>query len=167
MQHACCILLCCELIFAHMLQELNNALKGKDEFISAYAPVRSTVEEFLRGGQVNKGLGSEKVMSAITNITHGRKQFPRLEREVTGMLQGAATSVRVKAWTEGFLYTPAREIENSYIMVSVTSDSDPRLGKSPVAVLPPLQAFRKNEIPYERYVDIPRRVSDILSLLGS
>ena len=108
----------------------------------------------------------DRIGSAISDFAFGRREYPHFERETTGMLQGAATSIRVKVWTEGYLYPFAHTVEDSYIMISVTSDSDPNLGEAPVAVLPPLRDLRANKIPWESYVDTSRRVSEVLPLLS-
>ena len=145
-----------------MLQELNQIIKGKEEFMSTYTPMRRTVEEFLTGGEINNGMPLEKFESFFYNLMSGRKIFPRHERTISIDLAGPATSRHVTARTEGYLYPYSKEIENSYILLSIQSDLDQN---GPLAVLPPLSAFEKNEIQWNKYADIPKRISEILALL--
>ncbi len=148
-----------------MLQELDLAMKSKEEFTAAYTPVRKSVEDFLRGGQKVPKNTMGKLFALIANIEHGKKIYPRWEREISVNLAGSTTRVRIKAETDGFLYPHSNDIENSYIMITLMNNSDPNNGKNPVAIIPPLKAFKNNEIPWEKWTNIPQRVSEILPLL--
>lgn len=153
-----------------MLQELDLIEKvksSKEEFLSTYRPVRAQVEEFLRKGKkvTPEGLDQKAfhlLKSFFVDKTH--REFPYYERKIQ-IPQGMERSLVMSVKTEGFLYPYSNKIETSFIMITVVRESEDANNNGPVAVLPPLSAFNQNKIPYESYVDIPRRVSEVLPLL--
>lgn len=145
-----------------MLQELDKMAKSKEEFLAAYRPVRESFEKFLQKGKHINGERVKQVLAYFTSFMSGHREVPYYLREARSSITGASDMVQITVKTDGYLYPYSDKIENSIILVSVRYDRD---SNGPLAVLPPVRAFEKNELPWSKYADIPNRVAQLIPLL--
>ena len=149
-----------------MLEDFKEKFDSKENFLYLIGSTRRHFERFLKGHQIEGSRRQRRITYRDQERVY--RLYPRYEREIevglgSDALSGRPVRVHINVRTDGNYFAPySEDIEKSLIRIEVTDAQGLNPDLSVSVVLPVVDDFISGRLSWEKYKDVPLRLSDVI-----